>query len=167
MRCSAEHDARGRRPAPARRASGPWGLQLAAAACLLACLPACLCGCGRKAVVADEAESQAQEALRGVAAAYNAAIARRGKPPAGPDDIKPFLAEGTSLDDALRSPRDGEPFVIVWGADPRKGMDVKPLVIGYEARGKNGRRMVFTAMGVFAMEDAGFKAARFPEGHSP
>lgn len=167
MRCSAHHEARGRRPAPARRASGPWSVPLVAAACLLACLPACLCGCGRKAVVADEAEARAQEALRGVAAAYNAVIARRGKPPAGPDDIKPFLAEGTSLDDALRSPRDGEPFVIVWGADPRKGMDVKPLVIGYEARGKNGRRMVFTAMGVFAMEDAGFKTARFPEGHSP
>ena len=115
----------------------------------------------------DETETRSQEALRTIAAAYGAAIAKRGKPPAGPDDIKPFLPAGVSVDDALRSPRDGQPFVVLWGADPRTGMDAKPLVIAYEPQGKDGRRMVFTAMGVFAMSDAGFREARFPEGHTP
>lgn len=139
---------------------GRWAI----AAFLIACVVA---GCGRKITVADETESKSQEALRAVATAYNAALAKRGKPPAGPDDIVPFLPKGTSLEDALRSPQDNQPFVIIWGADPRKGMDVNPLVIGYEAQGKNGRRMVFTAMGVFTMTESRFKEARFPEGHTP
>lgn len=138
------------------------------AACLLACLAASFsAGCGRRAPIVDETETRSQEALRVIAAAYTAAITKRGKPPAGPDDIKPFLPAGVSVEDALRSPRDGQPFVVLWGADPRKGMDVKPLVIAYEPQGKDGRRMVFTAMGVFAMSEAGFKEARFPEGHTP
>jgi hypothetical protein len=95
------------------------------------------------------------------------AFTKRGKPPAGPDDIEAFLPAGVSVDDALRSPRDGQPFVVLWGADHRKGMDVKPLVIAYEPQGKDGRRMVFTAMVVFAMSEAGFKEARFPAGHTP
>lgn len=139
---------------------GRWAL----AAILTACLAA---GCGRKIQVTDETESKSQEALRAVATAYNAALSKRGKPPAGPDDVAPFLPKGMSLDDALRSPQDNQPFVIIWGTDPRKGMDVNPLVIGYEAQGKNGRRMVFTAMGVFSMTDSRFKEARFPEGHTP
>jgi hypothetical protein len=155
----AHPDGVGRRPASSL-AAGRWVVPVIAAACLLG-------GCGRRVAVTDEAETKAQDALRAVAAAYNAAIAKRGKPPAGPDDIKPFLPEGAALDDALRSPRDGQPFVVIWGADPRKGMDIKPLVIAYEARGGNGRRLVFTAMGVFAMENSRFAEARFPEGHAP
>lgn len=151
----------GLRPTPENSAGHRrWAL----AAVLIACAAT---GCGRKIQVADETESKSQEALRAVAAAYNAALAKRGKPPAGPDDIVPFLPKGVSPEDALRSPQDDQPFVIIWGADPRKGMDVNPLVIGYEAQGKNGRRMVFTAMGVFTMTDARFKEARFPEGHTP
>ena len=136
----------------------------AVAAVLTCCVVA---GCSRKVQVADETESRSQEALRTIAAAYNACIAKRGKPPAGPDEIVPFLPKDTSPNDALRSPQDDQPFVIIWGTDPRKGMDVNPLVIGYEAQGKNGRRMVFTAMGVFSMTDSRFKEARFPEGHTP
>ena len=41
--------------------------------------------------------------------------------------------------------------MILWGTDQRTGMDVKPLVIGYEKNGKGGMRMVFTAMGVMTM----------------
>jgi hypothetical protein len=121
----------GRRYAPLQSA----GL----AACVLACLAASFsAGCGRRAPVVDETEARSQEALRVIAAAYGAAITKRGKPPAGPDDIKPFLPAGVSVDDALRSPRDGQPFVVLWGADPRKGMDVKPLV------NRSGRRSATT-----------------------
>lgn len=131
---------------------------------VIACI---LAGCGRRGVVADEDESRAQQALKTVSAAYTACLAKKGKPPASVEELKPFLPADAAPEELLRSPRDGQPFVILWGTDPRKGMDVKPLVIAYEAQGKGGIRMVFTAMGVFAMDASRFAEARFPEGHSP
>ena len=65
------------------------------------------------------------------------------------------------------SVRDGEPFVIIWGTDPRTGMELKPQVIGYEKEGRGGNRFVFTAMGVMQMTDGDFEEANFPPGHKP
>jgi hypothetical protein len=102
-----------------------------------------------------------------IAEAYRLATEKNGQPPKGPDELKPFLPQDADQDALFRSVRDGEPFVIIWGTDPREGMDTKPLVIGYEKEGKGGDRFVFTAMGVMQMTDDDFAEARFPAGHKP
>jgi hypothetical protein len=125
-----------------------------------------LSGCARERKI-DPVEGQVGESLMIVANAYLQATEKNKRPPKGPEELKPFLPADKPADSLLRSVRDGEPFVILWGTDPREGMDVKPLVIGYEQKGKDGTRMVFTAMGVMTMDEAGFAAARFPPGHKP
>lgn len=122
-------------------------------------------GCARKTL--DKTAGLAAENLTTLANAYIRATDKNGKPPKGPEDIKPFFPQGTDLEKAFRSARDGEPFVIIWGTNPREGMDLKPMVIGYEKNGAAGTRMVFTAMGVMTMTHASFREARFPAGHSP
>ena len=60
-----------------------------------------------------------------------------------------------------------QPYVVAWGADPRSGMQLKPLVIAYEKEGLSGVRFVYTAMGVMLMGPDEFKEANFPPGHKP
>ena len=98
---------------------------------------------------------------------YQQATQKTGQPPAKPEDLVPYLPAGKSIDELLKSPTDGQPYVILWGTDPRTGMELKPLVIGYEKQGKSGARFVFTAMGVSLMSDNDFKQANFPPGHKP
>ena len=112
-------------------------------------------------------EVEVGENLSTIADAYQLATEKNRQPPKGPDDLKPFLPQDVDQDTLFRSVRDGEPFVIIWGTDPREGMDIKPLVIGYEKEGKGGDRYVFTAMGVMQMTDDDFAEARFPSGHNP
>jgi len=133
---------------------------------LLVAALAPLSGCRRQKPI-DPVEGQVSENLSVIARAYNKAIEKNKKPPASVEDLKPFLPTDKPADSLLKSVRDGEPFVILWGTDPRTGMDVKPLVIAYEKKGQGGKRMVFTAMGVMTMNEAGFAEARFPAGHKP
>ena len=92
---------------------------------------------------------------------------KNGQPPRGPEDLRQFLPQDQDQDSLFRSVRDDQPFVIIWGTDPRTGMDLKPLVIGYEKEGSGGDRFVYTAMGVMQMTDEDFEEARFPPGHNP
>lgn len=123
-------------------------------------------GCGGDS---DEVTPEAEvgENLSTIADAYRRATEKNRQPPKGPDELKPFLPQDVDQDTLFRSVRDDEPFVIIWGTDPREGMDIKPLVIGYEKEGKGGDRYVFTAMGVMQMTDDDFAEARFPAGHKP
>jgi hypothetical protein len=66
--------------------------------------------------------------------AYVAATKRLGHPPKNIEELKPSL-EGDAAE-LLISPNDGLPYVIVFGADPKKH------VIAYEAKGVDGVRMV-------------------------
>ena len=132
---------------------------------ILSLLPILTWGCAARK--SDKVEGQVGENLSTIANAYQQATVKNNRPPSGPDELKPFLPANQDSDTLFRSIRDHEPFVIIWGTDPRAGMDLKPLVIGYEKQGQGGTRMVFTAMGVMTMEDHGFAAARFPAGHKP
>ncbi len=105
--------------------------------------------------------------LRKVAAAYNAAVAQLGRPPGSEAELRPFLSKEGDPDALLRSPNDGQPYVILYGTDPRKGKTLQPLIIGYEKTGRGGRRFVFTAMNVVEMVDEDFKKGNFPPGHQP
>ena len=124
-------------------------------------------GCGGRSVTEVKAQGEAGENLNVIAKAYVAATEKNNRPPASVEELKPFLPPGVDQDSLFRSPRDGEPFVIIWGADPRTGMDLKPLVIGYEKQGSGGDRFVFTAMGVMQMAGDDFAQAKFPPGHQP
>lgn len=105
--------------------------------------------------------------LSQIAKAYVEATNKLNRPPLSIEDLTPHFPPGTDANSLLNSPTDGKPYVIIWGTDPRQGMDLKPLVIGYEAEGMGGARFVFTAMGVSLMGDADFKEAKFPTGHTP
>lgn len=137
------------------------------ALCRVACLFGLLLAAGCEAPVADQAAGEVGENLSVLANAYQQATEKNNQPPQSAEDLKPFLPADADPNKLLVSVRDGQPFVIVWGADPRTGMDLKPMVIGYEKNGKGGTRMVYTAMGVMTMADADFAEANFPPGHKP
>jgi len=105
--------------------------------------------------------------LNSLSAAYMRATSKLNRPPKDAEELKAHLASGETIDKLLTSPNDNQPYVILWGADPRSGMDLKPLVIAYEKEGKGGVRFVFTAMGVSLMGSEEFKEANFPQGHKP
>jgi hypothetical protein len=125
---------------------------------------AAVSGCGSpQGVPADEGANH----LDAIARAYIQYANAKGRPPDSAEDLKSMLPEQAATADFFQSSRDGKPFVILWGVDPREGMGIKPLVIGYEEQGRDGIRYVFTAMGVMVMDRATFAAASFPPGHQP
>ena len=123
-------------------------------------------GCGNS-VEETKVKGQVGQNLETLSKAYAAATEKNGRPPSGPDELKPFLPPNAEPDAVFRSARDGQPFVILWGADPRTGMDLKPLVIAYEKDGKGGSRFVYTAMGIMQMTNEDFAQANFPAGRKP
>lgn len=129
----------------------------------LAVALASLAGCGD----APRVQKGTGEKLEQFSAAYRAATEKLRRPPANAEELKPFLGNGQSLESVLNSPNDNQPHVVIWGADVRAGMELKPLVIAYEKEGSGGNRFVMTAMGVFLMGPEDFKEANFPSGHKP
>jgi hypothetical protein len=101
--------------------------------------------------------------------AYIQASAQLNRGPKNYSEIKSLLPSDATTD-LLRSPNDGEEFVILWGVDfnklPPLGAD--PFYVGaYEKNGKNGKRYVLRfPIGVVSMTDAELKAANFPPGHN-
>ena len=92
--------------------------------------------------------------------AYLAATARLGHPPNNLEELKPSLAAQGNVDQLLISPNDGLPYVILYGTDPRK------YVFAYEAKGKEGVRVVVD-QGPFAkrVTTEEFDSLRFPPGY--
>jgi hypothetical protein len=127
--------------------------------CSLLCLGAC--------APPGKVQKHDPKALSEISVAYLKATTALNRPPKEASELKPYLEAGKEVEQLLTSPNDNKPFVILWGTDPRTGMSLKPLVIGYEKTGLGGVRCVFTAMGVMLMEDADFTQANFPPGHKP
>ena len=128
------------------------------------------CSCS-SIVVVDKPLEPAQERLAKIYMAYVRFSTEQKRPPRNAEELKPFLAEMGNADDILRSPRDGQPFVVCWGvnvgasASWAKSM---PVVI-YEKQGVDGRRYVLTApfRKVEVLSDQEFRQASFPPGYSP
>jgi hypothetical protein len=80
--------------------------------------------------------SKDTENLTSIRKAFIAATTRLGRPPKSLDELKPSLAAEGNAEELLISPNDGLPYVIVYGADPRKH------VMAYEQKGADGVRMV-------------------------
>ena len=129
-----------------------------------------LVGCSPSQVVVYTQLDPAREHLMKVCTAYIRYNTRYGKPPTGPDQLTPFLQELGSPAELLRSPRDGEPFVICWGVDlstPQAWAMATP-VLAYERRGADGKRYVLTTQqSIVLMTAQEFRQASFPPGHSP
>jgi hypothetical protein len=125
-----------------------------------------LVGCSRNV---DRPYAATEDRLVNIGKAYLKA-AYEGKAPSGFEDIKPYL-EGDVTEDYLRSPGDGEPFVIIWGVNyhtlpPGKGDPF--TVAAYEKKGVNGKRYVLRfPLRVESMTDEQLRKAIFPPGQSP
>lgn len=126
-------------------------------------------GCSPSEVVVHAKVDPAQENLMRIGAAYQRYNTEFAKPPTSADQIKRFLKEFGNPDEMLRSPRDGQPYVICWGTDlavPPKWAKSTP-VLAYEKQGAQGKRYVMTTLrSVTLMTDKEFQQASFPPGHA-
>jgi hypothetical protein len=106
--------------------------------------------------------------LQAINGAYIKTTEKLGRPPKNSAEIRPALQENGNPDELLRSPVDGEEFVIVWGVDPRQTppKDGKLPVLIYEKKGSRGKRYVLQlpTMITTLTEDE-LKSAYFPGGH--
>jgi hypothetical protein len=105
--------------------------------------------------------------LRGITRVYAIATRDLGRPPKSMDELEAVYAQADpDPSKYVRSARDGEEFVVVWG------LNLKSLpadtVLAYERKGVDGKRMVVTLNGeVREVSEDEFKALKFPKGHKP
>ena len=117
-------------------------------------------GCSRTIppkVTADDGKR-----LGAIAFAYQRAGEQLGRPPQSVADLQPHLKMAGDPAELLRSPRDGQPYVIVWGVDLEAPFERELPVIAYEQRGAGGERMVLNLMGIVPLTDAEFAALALP-----
>jgi len=95
-----------------------------------------------------------------------------GKPPRDVEQLKKILAELHAADlnpapeEVLTSSRDGQPYVIIMGAN--LGATISGDILAYEKNGLNGKRYVLTmSRDIRQMTDEEFKRATFVQGHKP
>jgi hypothetical protein len=135
----------------------------------LLCLAAvAVAGCGQpEPKPLDEDTMSAVRHLQKIGAAYNRAYQAKRKPPTSADDLKPYLKDGGA--DALKSPNDGLPVVIVPGVsmDGTAGEGERSIV-AYEQKGINGKRILVDVRGmVHFVTDTEFATIKFVGGHKP
>jgi hypothetical protein len=127
-------------------------------------------GCSKTEIVVNKPLAPAHENLMYIGTAYIHYISQYDKPPANADQLKPFLKEFGNPDDLLRSPRDGQPYVICWGVNilkPTPWANSTP-VLAYEQTGDGNKRYVLTTMrSVVQLSRQDFQAASFPPGQVP
>jgi hypothetical protein len=88
--------------------------------------------------------------------AYNLATKELGRPPANLDELLPRLKQFGDPDTLLRSPRDGQPYVINWKVDIHNIQSLPPPVVAYEQKGAGGKHYVLTVMGIMPTSDEEF-----------
>lgn len=125
-----------------------------------------LAGCSSKPV---PQEDRAAFNLRKIAQAYELATDLRRRPPRNVEDLQrqfKELGETGDPDQLLRSPRDGQLFVILYGAD--FDADARDTVLAYEKDGAEGTRYVLTlARVVKQLKNEEFARATFAKDHKP
>ncbi len=133
--------------------------------CLLSgCLM--LVGCAARSV---PSEDPSVTNLRKIGQAYELASDLRHRPPHDANDLRRFFKElgvRGDPDQVLRSPRDGQPYVILFGA----ALDAKgsQTILAFEQQGAEGRRYVLTlARGVKLLTQGEFDRATLAQGYAP
>lgn len=126
-------------------------------------------GCSSPTVVETPIDPTQQKLIH-IGTAYQQYTLKNSKPPQGVADLKTIIAELGADDAVWSSPRDGQPFVIVWNYDLRQPPTwaKSTPVLAYEQVGKNGKRFVRTVVGsVEELSAEDFAKASFPPGHTP
>jgi hypothetical protein len=146
---------------------GSASMNLALRLLVLLALVTVFTGCGQTQTGSHETEGSS---LKPLGIYYGRFIGQhRGQPPKDEAEFKAFLTTVTpdelkshnvgSVDEMFVSKRDGQPYVVVYGAttNPAIGQGGAP-VIAYEKQGVGGKRYVATSMGaVEEVDEARFK----------
>ena len=101
--------------------------------------------------------------LMAIFRAYKAATDKKGQAPTKRADLLEFLNEAGDPEKILRSPDDGEEYVIHWGVNLES---TDALVVAYEKTGRGGRRYVLRGHVVFSLTDEELKKVPFPPGYA-
>ena len=106
-------------------------------------------------------------ALRGIGRYYVIATGELGRPPKNMDELKAVLAPLTNEPDKyLRSTRDGQEFVVVWGQQLHAL--TAGTIIAYERTGVDGKRLVGDInANVREVTAEEFTKLKFPKDHKP
>jgi hypothetical protein len=122
------------------------------------------CGCDSGAKVTPPTDSSM---LRGIVRIYGIAARDLGRPPKSMDELKAVYAQADpDPSKYVRSARDGEEFVVVWGLN-LEGLP-PDTVLAYERTGLDGQRMVVTLDGaVREVSREEFAKLKFPKNHKP
>lgn len=124
---------------------------------------AALLGCSKPP---PEPEDAAAVNLRRIAQAFDVAEYKLRRAPRDEGELRRFLGEtGAAVDpdQLLRSPRDGQPYVIRYGS--RLDPDGRNTVLAHEKDGVGGRRYVITlSRDVRLLSEQEFSAAEFAGG---
>jgi len=146
------------------RGKGLWVSLISSFLCLA------VAGCGPSGGVDGPVDASRQN-LQKIGVAYAQATTRLKRPPKNLSDLLPSLKEQGEPAEILRSPDDGEEYVILWGVDfrwPPPGQRDPSVVLAYEKRGKAGKRHVLRLpTRVVLMTDDELKKTEFPPGHQP
>ena len=114
----------------------------------------------------DETQGDPFEQMVVIQQCYFDYAIKNKKAPSSKEDLAArFQSSGYEPSILLKSPRDGQPFVILWGVMPDL-TSTPPVVLGYESSSVGDARMVMTTMGVVTMLEDAFQKATFPEGHA-
>lgn len=129
-----------------------------------------LTGCSSKPP--PPAEDPGLVRLRTVGLAYRIHFFHYNRPPRTEQDLRRTFTElgvqgaEPDLEQQLRSPRDGQPYVVIYGVP--LDSDMRSTVLAYEQEGSGGSRYIFTQSGdMKLLTDAEFARADFAKGHKP
>ena len=136
-------------------------------------------GCGVPS--AEVQQEDTAQRLRSLAYAYGQFTVDNKRPPRNETELREAVLrlKMGDPDTLLKSPRDGQPFVIVWGFDVRQtgagyeggnkaNADSAGAVYIYERQGSDGHRYVlYTHGGVRLLPEAELRQARFLGDHRP
>lgn len=118
---------------------------------LVLCSAIALIGCGASAPPMTVDHSAP---LGKIYDAYLEATTKLGHPPRNLEELKPHLALAGDVETLLISPRDQQPYVILWNVNPfAEGFDLPPPLIAYEAQGAGGERYAINLMGYAILSD--------------
>jgi hypothetical protein len=133
--------------------------------CVLTC--GSLTGCGFEPAKTEFSLSRQNLERIGVAYFKATVDPDRDRPPKNKQEIIPYLKEFGNPAELLRSPDDGQDYVILWDVDVRKlsARAARSTVLAYEKQGKNGKRYVLLVREVEQMTDEQLQNASFPPGH--
>ena len=122
-------------------------------------------GCSSQKNVADEKPNDSH--IKPITSLYTGYMNRHAdRPPASEAEFKQFIAEGgdavlkaagvSTLEELFVSPRDNQPYVILYGNDAARL--ISRGIVVYERNGNGGRRLVGYRMGfVNEVDDAEFR----------